>query len=401
MNYGQELFENLMKTVQAKPEKFFANDIEYDGRNLIIFDYSLTIPNDFGTGDALELRGSCFEVDEKGDYVSLVALPYEKFFNPHELDYGGNTDLQEKLKERYGVECSSDAAFDLANDSNTVIMEKLDGSIITFFDWYGDIDCKSNSSLTSDYKYEALELLKSDAILYALVYGLVQEGYSVMAEYVSSLPTRQIVVPYTQDQLIITGVRSHEDGSYMSYKDMLQYFTENYVVKNVQRHVDSSIFDEQDIEGYVFWHEPTGFRGKLKTEWYLNRHRMKESTLFPSNIWELYIKEDIDDILQSLPQSSIDYVEHFVERCDDLYFGIIDKGYELYETYKHLDSKHFHMSIVNKKGSESYALSYTIASMLYKGTNKKDVHEHIKKEMLKRKKVSRLGITEWKYDPKE
>lgn len=395
--YGKWLFDQLKSVVEHNPEKFFMNESTYNDRKVVVFDYALTIPNDFGYGEALETRGSCFEVDDELNYVSLVCLPFEKFFNPHELDYHGNDDLSVKLQERYGVTCNSEYVMELANSNDTIVMEKRDGSIISFFEWYGKLDCKSNSSLTSDYKNEALKLIQSQPQFYQLVKDLTALGNTVITEYTSRLPIRQIVLPYNCDELVVTGVRSHYDGSYMSYDDMVAYFGQDRVVEQFNKSVDTSIFNEENIEGYVIWHEPTNFRAKLKTQWYLDRHRIKESVLVPSNVWGMYINEKIDDVMQHVPESNREYLEYFVDRCEDLYTTIIHKGFELYDNYKHLERKDFFTELTCKDSDQIYSLAFIIAKNLYNGKSKQEAIEHIKEQMLISKKVSRLGITNWSY----
>lgn len=396
--YSKELYYRLVDVVNQNPEKFFRNISHYQGRYVAIFDYALTIPNDFGYSDALETRGSCFEVDHNGEFVSLLCLPYEKFFNPHELDYHGNDALADKLKERYGVECNSEYVMELANDPDTVVMEKRDGSIITFFHWLGKLDAKSNSSLTSDYKKEGMQLLERDKHFHTLVNDITHDGYSVMCEYTSDIPTRQIVIPYDRSELIVTGVRSHHDGSYMSHDDMVAYFGYDRVVKRVNTTVDVHSFNEEGIEGYVTWHLPSGFRSKIKTQWYLERHRVKESVLVPSNVWRMYINETLDDVVQHVPTSNMAYLEFFIDKCETLYHNIISQGFDLYDNHKHLDRKDFFSELKLKDSTEVYSLSFSLAKNLYLGKTRQDAIEHLKEQLLIDRKMSRLGIKEWSYN---
>lgn len=397
MEYGQWLFNELRDVVKAKPENFFMNTHQYRNCNIVMFDYSLTIPNDFGYGQALEARGSCFRVDDKGEYVSIVALPFEKFFNLHEYDYEGNHDLKESFTNRYGVECDSSTVGLLADDPDTIIMDKRDGSIITFFELGGKLDCKSNSSLTSDYKEEALTLLETRyPELYALIEKVCSAGYSVSTEYTSNNPYRQIVIPYDKDEIIVTGVRSHKDGTYVPYDKMVSIFGKQYVVEQINKPIDVHAKDETDIEGYVIWHQPSGLHFKVKTEWYLERHRIKAEILTPSNVWELYINGNIDDVGLSVPESNKPIFEYFMNECETLYTDIVSLGKNLYEENKHLDRKDFFSTAIIK--DPKYVIAGSLARHLYLGTSMHDALELIKRDLLIKRNISRMGIPLWRYD---
>lgn len=397
MNYGQWLFNELMDVTKQCPENFFVNTHEYKGKRVAIFDYSLTVPNDFGYGEALEARGSCFEIDENGDYLSIVALPFEKFFNLHEYDYHGNDDLKAKFESRYGVKCTAETVGALSSLDDTIIMDKRDGSIITFFDWYDGLDCKSNSSLTSDYKAEALKILREKyPLLYERISSVCSLGYSVSAEYTSNNPYRQIVLPYDEERIVVTGTRSHEDGSYMSYDDMVTEFGSEFVVDKIDTVIDQSSYEQENIEGYVVWNQSSGLRFKVKTEWYMERHRVKENILTPSNVWALYINGEVDDVSGFIPESNRPIFEYFLEQCDDLYKHIIQMGLELYELNKHIERKEYFHNI--KVTDRRYKMAGVIAANLYNGELMPSIVERLKGEMLKRKNISRMGIPLWRYD---
>lgn len=396
MSYGRQLYHNLCEVVEQS-ENFFMNVHEYKDHRIVMFDYSLTIPNDFGVGEALEARGSCFEIDEHGNFVSIVALPFEKFFNVHEYDYDSNHDLKETFKQRYGIECDSETVMSLCNDPETIIMDKRDGSIITFFTLDSELDCKSNSSLTSDYKFEALNILKnSQPELYDRIKNICSEGYSVCTEYTSKNPYRQIVLPYQEDLIVVTGVRSHVDGSYMPYQTMIDVFGTDNVVESYSKNIDLSVYDESDIEGYVVWHQPTGLHFKLKTKWYLERHRIKAAILTPSNVWELYINGDIDDVGASVPESNKSIFEYFMQESEHLYNEIVHMGISLYEQHKHLDRKDFFNNAIID--DEKYKIAGVLARHLYNGCSVSEALDKIRHNLLIKRNISSMGIPKWSYD---
>ena len=128
----------------------------------------------------------------------------------------------------------------------------------------------------------------------------------------------------------------------------------------------------------------------------MERHRVKENIMIPSNVWGLYIKGLIDDVSAMVPKSNIEYFEFLLEKCDTLYKSIVHLGIELYENNKHLDRKDYFPAIAI--ADEKYKLSRTIATQLYNGVDIHQIMEQVKDSMLQRKNITRLGITQWSYD---
>lgn len=390
MSYGQWLYTELCDVVNTKPAHFFKNVVDYNGHKVAIFSYALTTPDDFGYGQALETRGSAFIVDNEENFISLLALPFEKFFNLHELDYE-NAVLNEKFKERYGVFCTSETVNLLMDEC--IVMDKRDGSIITFFMLDGVLDCKSNSSMTSDYKYEALEVLKNNPELYQKIEGCCSKGYSVSTEYTSNNPMRQIVLTYDEERIVIHGVRSHEDGSYLSYAEMINTFGVDDVVATIDTQINDESFTKEDIEGYVVWHEHTNLRVKIKTDWYVTRHGARDAATVPSNVWKMFINDTVDDVTGLLAESSVLFLEEYLKKSRELYDGIVNDGIDYYENNKHLDRPEFFKKVVSNDPIDSH--SCNLAKNLYNGVSMEKALDKLHEKFTERKTISRLGITKW------
>lgn len=356
--YNKIIFENLKK-VCSESDKFFMNIVEYKGHRLAVFDYMLTIPNDFANYYAIESRGSVFEVDENDDYVATVCLPYEKFFNRHELNNPTGNDINEMYRKKFRVNENDliQGLIDLGHEP--LIMEKRDGSIITFFWLNGELDCKSNSSLTSDYKYEAMDIAKSNDFLYKRIHNLCKNDFSVITEYTSRNPTRQIVVPYEEDALIVTGVRDNLSGKYLTYQEILNHFSQKYTVR-VFDDVEIDDYESEGIEGYILWFEELGLRIKLKTKWYIDRHRIA-TALSPKQVWIMYLNEEVDDMVGFVMPQHKEYFDELIKQVDDLFNSIIHYGKELYEKHYSEDRKSFFMSLQ----AETFDEHWQYVSSLY------------------------------------
>lgn len=392
MTYAQELYYSLKDVVRGNPEKFFMNVTTYRDQTVAVFDYALVIPNDFAPRSGLEARGSVFVIDERQDFVELLCLPYEKFFNLHEFDYDTSSQLVATYQERYGVKPHSGIVEELVADGHRVTyLDKRDGSIISFFDWNGELDAKSNSSLTSDYKYEALELVKKDAILHDKIHTVCVMGYTVITEYTSKRPERQIVLPYDEDEIIVTGVRSHSDGSYWSHERIRAYFGEQYTVDTIE-YVDPNSYEAEGIEGYIVHFEDLGLRFKLKTQWYLERHRVA-SLVTPRLVWEFYLDESLDDISLSVPVAQREYFEHYVNVCDNIYRSIVDTAEAFYEENKGLDAKDYFLRLRSMEArNEDERVGHALAGMLYRMGRKEAIHK-LKEKLSISRQMASLGIT--------
>lgn len=389
----EQLFNEMRQVVQNEPEKFFMNRINYDGVHYVVFDYSLVIPSHFASSAAFECRGSVFEVDEEGNFIRMACRPYEKFLNLHEYDYDNNQPLFDAVQEKYGVQIQGSE--DIKSLKVKYALNKEDGSIISSFLHKGELDLKSNSSLTSDYKKIAFEVLKKDSDKYNTTKRLTEQGYTVNFEYVSDYWKHRIVIRYDNTDLIVTGVRHIESGEYMTHNEMVSHFGEEAVVKTVSEWDWDDVETKEDIEGYVVVFE-CGLRCKLKTRWYVDLHKVKSNMLSsPRHFWEMYVNGEIDDLYLTVKddEGMLHYFNVMLEKCDELYEEILRDGHRFYNENKDLGTVEFFKTVnsVNFKND----LSKTVAIQLYNGATEGEMISYLKEKLLVRKNISRMGIIDW------
>lgn len=397
----KQVFEKLKLFVEQNPDKFFMNVSEFEGVRTAVFDYSLTVPNNFSTQYALEARGSLFQIDEDDNYVATLAMPFEKFFNLHEYDYANTELMHEAVSTRYGIEVHSSEDVKKLPIKN--IFTKEDGSIITNFMLDNKMHCKSNSSLTSEYARKAEELLCQNNNLYAVAYTLLKDGWNTIFEFTSNNPKYRVVLPYDTEKLTVLAVRNNATGEYMNYESIVSAYGEEHVVKRHDKTL-SELLEEQHnaigIEGYIVETE-CGLRYKIKTEWYVGVHRTK-SHLFssPRNVWEAFINEELDDCYETFAenQEAKDMLDKYVAKCDQLYTFIVHTGNKYYELHKDKGRAEFFAKLKETRQAgltfaEEIALA-TYAARLYTA-DREDAMDRLKDILLIQKTVSRLGITSW------
>lgn len=239
----------------------------HDG--LVFINYLIQFPDSF-EGLRREFRGITFS-EATGE---IVSLPLHKFFN-----VGQREETQfDKLKHHHGM-----------------IYEKLDGSMVHFFEWKGELRAATRMSSETPQAQEALGL----AHRYGLVDAIVKEvrgGRTPIFEYVA--PHNQIVVEYPRPRLVYLHSRCRATGAYEynpAYQDRAQRFAFRF----------ADVFDylnKEEFEGYVVVLD-NGLWVKVKCNWYLERHRVVDALMRPKyRLHEIVFDGLMDDLIAFAPE---------------------------------------------------------------------------------------------------
>jgi|APSaa5957512535_1039671.scaffolds.fasta_scaffold04366_20 T4 RnlA family RNA ligase len=273
------LFNDLMVLCDNN-DAFAYTDINHtDGAVYRLFNYRLASWSDFHDNlNALECRGSLFREDDSE--WKCVSRPPEKFFNLHEGDVDHN----------------------FLNPMQ--IMVKEDGSLIsTFIDVNKNLAVKSKGSLYSEHAQAAMNIIKNSKELEDDLIVLGYMGYTVNMEYCSVNPLHRIVISHETNHLVVLNVRHNETGRYLtqleikyikSISSLLNYWVDVKVIEDVNLFIES-VPNMIDIEGYVI-QKVTGEHVKLKTLWYLERHRAKDTITNPKALFNAVLDEILDDV---------------------------------------------------------------------------------------------------------
>jgi len=267
----------MMKACAAS-EAFFYVDQTRDGVTYRIFSYRLASYTDFCMPDALNCRGTMFQME--GDApVRLASLPFEKFFNHGENPFTLDVDFTQ----------------------TKVITVKQDGSLISSYMHNDSLALKSKASLASEQAIAAEAFLarpENEKFLIEVL-ALTKLGFTVIMEWCS--PNNRIVLPYARDGLFVLGIRLNADGTYVHFKSDAPLTVKNNWTPMVTHHYEtdaefvSNVPKLTEIEGYVITLE-NDQKIKIKTEWYLVRHRLKDSISHPRHLFEAIITESVDDV---------------------------------------------------------------------------------------------------------
>lgn len=337
------LYASLITLCDGEKSPFYFKDFELEGKTYRIFSYHAAIPRDFMSEEALEARGIMFEMNDACP-VRIAARPMHKFFNRGEHP---EYDLR-----------SLDAA-DIYE-----VYEKADGSLMSSYMHGDELRLKSKASLFSDHAIAAMRWLDNeDGILRSCIEDLEADGYTVNMEWVSPDPKFRIVVHYNTSGLIVLNARHRDTGEYLDRIELEQLFGQHayrYLVPechpstvvNFERNYGSEF-----IEGIVV----IGNEGdwiKMKTQWYLDRHRAKDFLNRPAAFVEMVIKEEVDDVLQLLDQEGTrQQADEWAYAVTRTMNGIVNRVTRYYLENKQLSRKEFAIKAQSVMNKHEFALA--------------------------------------------
>ena len=207
------------------------------------------------------------------------------------------------------------------------VMDKRDGSMIhTVCLDSGDMVLKSKKSFESDVAKAAQKFYDSKENFVKFGRFLNDQNATAIFEYTA--PDARIVLFYPEPELKLLHIRNNGDGRYWTPEE-LKWVSSNFDIPMVDEvdeffwtMADAGIpdtreFDAQkmlaaaktreDIEGWIVQFED-GNMVKVKTEWYLKRHRAM-TFLRERDIAQLVVDEGLDDLKSLLVGEGVDIAE--------------------------------------------------------------------------------------------
>lgn len=310
--------DDVLPWIKDKPE--ITHRIKEDYQ---VLDYVYVTKDTFDNPYARECRGIKFDIEG-----NIIARPYHKFHNLNENEeyLSVNVDLSQPHH----------------------ILEKLDGSCVHLTRLGGSLRAFTRAG-ESEVAEKALKWLESDPRRFERYskYTDTFKGCTLIFEYVA--PHNRIVVPYAEENLILTAIRNNETGEYFSYNLMRPSATlRGFPCVQVSTHKDfESVTKDEKDEGVVVRFE-TGAMVKIKADAYVRKHRSKELVNSFKDLVKLIINNDLDDVL---PQLDEDTKKKIVEYRDTLLDKLIHYGVFLnQEIIKYIgwDQKAFALHIQSK-----------------------------------------------------
>ena len=261
-----KLYKDLMELADHPESGFYFRDECVDDVKFRIFLYRITSYQWWCKPGALYSRGTVYDVTDESD-PKLASLCMPKFFNIGENPMAVQWDELDSLKVN-------------------AINKKQDGSLITVFEYNGKHYTKSKGSFSSSQAIAARNLIPYMRLP-------IGYGFSTNLEYCS--PSNLIVVRYPKDELVYLNSVSHTTGSVV--------FPQSDYHQN--KPLSEFVFDVKgwkDREGVVVYLDDPKFAFKMKSDWYLSLHRMRDDINNPKRIVEAVFAEAVDDMKLAFPE---------------------------------------------------------------------------------------------------
>ena len=303
-----EIFDlnQFVKAIEHKEEMRVAEI----GHGMTSVCYMISAEGTFDDEWSRECRGIVFDTQ----LGMVTGRPLHKFFN---------------LNER------AEARVENLDWTKVVrVMDKRDGSMIhtVCMDW-GQMKLKSKKSFESEVAIAAQKFYDSKSNFVAMGHFLDDQNATAIFEYTA--PDARIVLFYAQPELKLLHIRNNGDGRYWTPEE-LKFVSTNFDIPmvdevdeffdvvpsppgmetqggpafvnvfNVARMLEAAKTRE-DIEGWIVQFED-GNMVKVKTEWYLKRHRAM-TFLRERDIAQLVLDEGLDDLKSLLAGEGVDLSE--------------------------------------------------------------------------------------------
>jgi RNA ligase len=313
-----------------------------------VINYMVSLENTFlwdendpiGSAVRRECRGLIFDIGTG----NLISRPYHKFFNVGEKE---ETQLNKiNLYEPH------------------VVLEKLDGSMIRPILTPEGFRLATKAGIT-DISEQAEAFISDKWIptnelhkpYHTFIRKCIQKGTTPLFEWVSR--KNRIVVDYPEDNLILTGMRYNNTGSYLPYVVMKSYATswnipvvkavDGLSVQNIELFV-KQVREWDDGEGIVLRFD-TGHMVKVKADDYVLRHKSKDSISQEKNVLQTILEDAVDDLVPLLTPEDAERVLAFQNA---FWMGLEDVGMEMAELFvegnkMYPEKKDFAVEFVQKK----------------------------------------------------
>lgn len=268
-----------------------------------------------------ECRGIAFEKTTG----RIVRRPYHKFFNWWERE---ETCLENPL-EIPGL----------------LILDKLDGSMIAPFTTGNRIIWGTRAGET-DFSEQVNQFLKTAGGAYhKFAEDCINNNATPIFEWVS--PKNRIVLSYERDNLILTGVRDNVSGQYSTYetlRDVSDVYNIPYVQTLSYESVEA-IYKADQTEGVVC-RLPDGHMFKIKAEWYVHLHRLRDDMTYEKGVISMILDGKADDVMPFLMDHDKKRLETFQDNFTSGVSEVLDELVSIRSQYH--DRKQFALEVVPK-----------------------------------------------------
>ncbi|KAI9549472.1 hypothetical protein GHT06_001872 [Daphnia sinensis] len=259
---------DILPQIKDKPE---INVSSACGNNTTVVCYMFSGSDTFDNDAAIECRGITFATDTG----NITSRPLHKFFNVGEKE---STQIQ-----------------NLKWEEVTRVMIKRDGSVIAGTNVGGKMAMKSKKAFDNKQAQDAMEYVNLFPIYQSFHEWCLSANVTPIYEWTA--PDNRVVVMYDTASLVLLHVRDNVTVA------MGIPMVEEVNDFEIQTYLQLAKTIE-GIEGWVIQFS-TGDMVKLKTQWYMDRHRIM-TNVRTRDIAQAVIDETVDDLKAKLYSENLD-----------------------------------------------------------------------------------------------
>ena len=305
-----QTIQDVLPHIQGRDEFVVAERDSYTVINYVVSmsdTFEMSGPNDLTGAIRRECRGLIF--DKAG---VLISRPFHKFFN-----------VNEREETQMNV-------IDLSQPH--VIMEKMDGSMIRPLIVDGCLRLATKMGVTEVAMAAEVYLAsrKDSGEIMNWMERCVKIGLTPIFEFIA--PTNQIVISYSEPDLVLLAIRHNETGNYLVEQNSTPSgLTRVPVYGSVEGNLADYVARQRAAEGREgdIIRFADGHMLKIKNDWYVRIHKTIDKIRFDRHIVELILNEEIDDAIPMLPPHEAERVRKFELRFADRLHTLI-AGYDRY-----------------------------------------------------------------------
>jgi RNA ligase len=157
-------------------------------------------------------------------------------------------------------------------------------------------------------------------------------------------PQNKVVLDYSEEQLILTGLREIKSGKYVPYADMRESDYQVRVVGTFLMPDHWAVLDEHEgIEGVVVRFDD-GHMVKIKTSWYVGIHKALSGLVFEKDVLTAILKGTVDDLLPFLPEQEREQVQKYRKQVESSIVGYTQLCYDAWRHGQEWGRKQFALS---------------------------------------------------------
>ena len=305
-------YNDLKNLIADRPEFVFKYEEE---TNTYVVKYNLLLAGSFDHEDdearklLVEARGITFDADTG----EVVSRKYHKFYN-----------IGEKT-------CSQIQNIDFSKTH--WVMEKLDGSNISNI---RNLSVPVTKAGRSDVSKMVDEIFLRPE--YVALNKFCSE-MNLTAQYEFCSRRQRIVVDYSVEQLVLTGIRHNVTGEYVYNPDELKEVGEQYGIPVVDSYkvtnqkiedIIEEIREAHGIEGIIIRFED-GSMYKVKSEEYVRYHNAVSRVKQEKDVVKIILNDELDDVLPIVSEIDAISLRKF---ADDMINGINESTHQCLEIGK-------------------------------------------------------------------